>query len=688
MLKILQLEFKNIGRFQTLQTLDFSKFPNLTLVDGKNNNTGGSSGAAKSTTFHALDYLWGINDVPATALQSRLTKDLIWVRGTIDKDGTVLRITRGKKEGLVIERFENDEFNTIVSGNNKIAEEHLKTIIGIPLDLFSLLTHQKQTKGGFFLNLTPKAAYNFLSECLGLSENTSKIQKLTEKYKVTTKNLEDISTQILIEQGNLKTLNEVKGLKVIPNESIDLELKKTYKDEIESLSQTYVALKEELTSEINKLTKPIEITTRYDETNLSDLTKKKEKLTLAHMKCLTDKNDRVNVFKGAIAKIDKELGTIATLEIEKRHHLTDLSSTDYNISQLLENKCPECGQKVIKTDLLEKYRAQQNRINANIFKLDEIMSNKSILLDKKDKITDAMVIERDDNTISSRIYNNISIVNSLIKEENEKKDTFNLGISQKNIQLWTTYNKDIASIRRKYDNKIDKNQEEINNFKNLYNDLCRKEHAMQTTKKLIENEIKEISDRIAQVDAKVLRLLTRQSELQKEQLVISESIRLVKSYVLHIFEGSLSYISDLASKFLSSIPTMTNCYIYFDTKYETQSGEIRDEITAYINLESDERIPIKTLSGGERMAVDLAIDLAVRKMIEEYSNNGCDYLLLDEPFCNMDAIGSSMCLQLLNENNYDKKILVIDHGSELKSAINNVILIERTGESSEIKIRD
>lgn len=81
MLKIKTLKFKNIGRFVTEQVINFATLDGLIQVDGVNNNTNGSSGAGKSTIFQALDYLLGLNDTPLTILQSRLTKEGIWVQG-------------------------------------------------------------------------------------------------------------------------------------------------------------------------------------------------------------------------------------------------------------------------------------------------------------------------------------------------------------------------------------------------------------------------------------------------------------------------------------------------------------------------------------------------------------------------------------------------------------------------------
>ena len=77
MIKLLSLTFNNIRCFTTEQTVVFEGRDKLIQVDGKNNNTGGSSAAGKSTVFMALDYLLGINDISVTILQSRLTKKTI-----------------------------------------------------------------------------------------------------------------------------------------------------------------------------------------------------------------------------------------------------------------------------------------------------------------------------------------------------------------------------------------------------------------------------------------------------------------------------------------------------------------------------------------------------------------------------------------------------------------------------------
>ena len=197
MLKLRNYSFSGIGRFVEKQTIDLESRNHLVQIDGHNTNTGGSSGAGKSTTVEALAFLLGISEIPATQLQSRITDDPAWVQGEFEGD---IVITRSKKDGLTIQTPEGN-----VSGNSKLAEEKLDQIIGVNRDLLKTMCYKRQKQGGFFLNLTPKQSYEFLMQCLDLGEYQNKIVKLDDlvknKYKPKKIELES-SVKTLIDSIN------------------------------------------------------------------------------------------------------------------------------------------------------------------------------------------------------------------------------------------------------------------------------------------------------------------------------------------------------------------------------------------------------------------------------------------------------------------------------------------------------
>ena len=166
--------------------------------------------------------------------------------------------------------------------------------------------------------------------------------------------------------------------------------------------------------------------------------------------------------------------------------------------------------------------------------------------------------------------------------------------------------------------------------------------------------------------------------------VAEESRRLIKTYVIQTFQETLDLIGNMATDILSGIPNMSSSAIYFEGCKETQSGSIKDEVTAIVNLEGINDIPIKSLSGGERTAIDLAVDLAVIDVIEAKAGKGADFFVIDEPFDGLDSVCKENCLEILKQIDTNKKIIIVDHSSELKEMVSDIITVVKSGETSRL----
>jgi len=204
MLKLKSLKISNVGRFVGSHVVNFSERPFLIQVDAQNNNTGGSSGAGKSTIFNSLEYLLGISYIPSTVLQSRLTKEAMSVTGEFDLDGKSLTIIRSKSGGLSIQLDGID----IVSGNTKAAEEKLDSILVIPRELLRKMIHKRQKEGGFFLSLTPKECHNFLIEALDLKLWSKRADKVDEDQKYWSLEFSKLTAELDSLEKSLNSLKE------------------------------------------------------------------------------------------------------------------------------------------------------------------------------------------------------------------------------------------------------------------------------------------------------------------------------------------------------------------------------------------------------------------------------------------------------------------------------------------------
>ena len=197
MIELETLKFSGLRCFDKEQVISFSNRDKLIQIDGRNENTGGSSGAGKTTIFLALDYLLGISDIPSTVLQSRLTKNPLTVEGVFKIDGVVTHIVRSKKGGLTIQRD-----GDTVSGNVKLAEEKLDELLGIPKKILKKMLHKKQKEGGFFLNMTAKEMYEFLITMLNLDLYILKQNKIDEDLKEYKKSLDSTLIEVEVRRAS------------------------------------------------------------------------------------------------------------------------------------------------------------------------------------------------------------------------------------------------------------------------------------------------------------------------------------------------------------------------------------------------------------------------------------------------------------------------------------------------------
>jgi DNA repair exonuclease SbcCD ATPase subunit len=678
-LKLIKYSFSGIGRFAEKQTIDLESRSHLIQIDGRNVNTGGSSGAGKSTTVEALAFLLGISEIPATQLQSRITDSPIWVQGEFEGNIT---ITRSKKDGLVIETPEET-----VSGNSKLAEEKLDEIIGVNRDLLKTMCYKRQKQGGFFLNLTPKQSYEFLVQCLDLREYQSKVLKLEEtiknKYKPRKIELES-STQTLKESiDQLKILLDQKTKPILP-ESIDttgLELSlKVLQQKLDNLSYQFNQNKE-LIGE--KPIKPVNISFDKQE-ELDIINKQIEDIKKIIQKNITNKQTEIEQANSAISKIKEKINEVnkfkkAAIDLDEI-----ILKLDTQRQHLKAGDCPTClrewqtDQNKNKLEEIEKdIQNKTQTVQSYLKELEKIphykmMESKAIELLEQKKSQPINILEEKD-------LSELQDKNRILL--NEKENTQSIQ-NQKYLEKLNTWNQQFSFLNENFranESAIKDEMSEITktidynnlNLKNYNQALKNYETDCKNIEDKIENSKKELKDKLEELD-----------KTNREAVLSEESIRLIKNFTLQKFQDTLTHIGQRATEIINAIPNMANAVIFFENNKETKTGSIKNEVNAVINLEGDSSIPIKTLSGGERTSADFAIDLAVGEMIENMTQKGVNFLVIDEGFDGLDSVSKIECLEILKSLNTDKKILMVDHSSEVKEMLCDTIVVKRIGEKS------
>lgn len=726
MLKLNSLKFQNIGRFVEPQEIDFSSLGQLIQIDGQNENTGGSSGSGKSTIFQAISWLLGLDSHPTTILQSRLTKDAISVEASFDWDGKQVVIKRSKKLSIIVDSVE-------FSGASKVVEEKLDEILGLSRSLFSKMLHRKQGDSGFFLQMTPSQMNQFLTDCLGLNHIRSKIDSVELKTKELVNAVTKEESDLEAIKAGLKATQEAVFL--LGNEPLAI-----YSESNIKLLEQEVGLFEKLLNdkvlehkkekeELEKK-KPKISMVPFDRTLLNNINNQIEETNSKILEILESEKNRQAEISKIVNSLRIELNSkVSSLKVESNSKISEIKNQIVKLQNVVKTGasskeaaikianqiklqrsgiCHTCEQSWV-TESAKKEEQKlltqlsEHKINienaSNATKQIEELNSDLLAAEEGLKKEIELTTKQKEQEISSYSEQLKAVIppellslkakrdelNNLKEEQEQKQVQHSASQNEKNEKVFADYLSQQKEMLKKHESEYKDLKSKLDSDKS---NLQKASIEFKNQKSLIENYKKNLSALKEKEDAMTQKLGHMDQILArtKQTVLIAEEVkRCLKSYLSCSFDDALESVSSSATDFLRSIPTMANATIRLVGTKETTSGAVKEQINAVIDNNGEIDIPIKSLSGGEKSAVDMAIDLAVTFLIQEKSNVGCNILCLDEIFGGFDSAGIEQALDMLRNVSTDKKIMIVEHNPIAKEFVSDKIIVTRTEETSALK---
>lgn len=189
-----------------------------------------------------------------------------------------------------------------------------------------------------------------------------------------------------------------------------------------------------------------------------------------------------------------------------------------------------------------------------------------------------------------------------------------------------------------------------------------------------EQELKAVNEEIARLEKRLVESQNRIVQLEREKALLADDAALHEELVLLFgpkgyravcFDALLDRISSVAGDILSRLS---------DGVFTTRLEQLKDDskgnskiVLKPVILRGGEEVALDFLSGGFARRAALAYDLA----INEVASDGL-FLALDEGLNSLDSVGKAEALPVLQEMAQRRAIFVIDHTSELLSAIDTV----------------
>ncbi len=591
-------------------------------IVGKNKTTTGSSGSGKTNFHYAISYALGYCPVPSTQLQSWLTKDPMQVEMGLSTPAGKVVIKRGEETSINIDgaRFEGA----------KIVESKLREIIGLPVNLIEALTFRQQKMPGRFLSMTDGEKKDFLCTLLGLEDIENQIELANKKASESLKEWTEYSTI----SSTLRSQISIPKVPVLKNTN-DLQ------DKARELSQYY----SQYIKDLDRL-KPKAV-----------VAPEAAKLIVMRDDLLSTSNS-ISVHIESLRLFAKELDfkiTPLLSEIKNRQeNIRELEKVRLAIRAIEEAVCPTCNQQVLNEENLATLKISEKKA------LDYESQQASI-----QNTLNNIYIQKESHMGSIRDFlvqlNEIGAkIRGLSQKINDVQMVFDAGSREE-------YN-EMKSIKESAEDEIDDIIRQIQ-------EIDKNNSFLQNTYALESNRHNELMEHISKVEARG----ANSSRIMNEE---SDLAAMLKGFLGAIFAEVLVEIASETNDMLKQLPNVASTTIQFDTEVVSQKGKTRQEIRP-VFYKNGESVSIQSgLSGGQFTSVELAVDLAIGKIIGQRTGLSLNWLILDESFEGHDVPVKEACLELLKNAAKDKLIFVIDHATEVNAYFDKCIMIESNNDCS------
>jgi DNA repair exonuclease SbcCD ATPase subunit len=598
-------------------------------VRGRIKETGGSSGAGKSSVAYAIAYALGFLPFAANKQQNWHTKAPMQVELELDTDQGPAVLRRGKEFSLTVA-------GTKVEGAAKEVEAALHKLIGLPTDLLEALTYRQQGKRGRFLAMTDAEKKEFLGLLLGTKEVEQQIEQATKAANLA-------AAEVQVADQVIQAVTNALGKEPAMEPLVDVA---PLKLELEAAQVELDVAQAELEALPPFVPTDVQIAAL-----MRDLARVNQFIANAE-----------TVARSTRAIMDKELAKLAVT-------IGDLqlpAAQVYAHKQSLEHLRAELDRAQANAELCPTCRQAWTGGEARIDGLRNHISFTEFQLKSADKARQdlAEATERRDATVkaSQEIRNDKLEQLQEVKREIESQlkvhqATENAARTAHMAVQHAAEAKRMAAQRRKANANLA--------FQGAVADNNRKTYVYQRSTEVYEQQKRALESKKTERDAKQ-KLATEEADYAAA----------LKSYLGSLFEEILVEISAEANELLKEIPNTPTTTITFTSESVTQKGTTRQEIKPLI-LKNGADIDVESgLSGGQLQSVELAVDLAITKVIGERTGVHPGFMIFDESFGAHCLPVKQACMHVLQRASQSSLIFVIDHATELRDYFTAFIDVE------------
>lgn len=647
----------NANNFRSYNKLQWSLPDGLTLIDGDNQDTGGSNMSGKSTLCDI--WFWGrYGWLPKWAGPKGGPADAVIQRGTT---GCTVRIieTFGQDE-IIIERSRPNRLLVWKNGEEQksINQKELNQLLGMGPERFLLCVYISQKRKNSFYHMGDRERTDLLSIVSGLEQLDDGLADGKKKKDAAKENINYYEGQKIAYGVQLREMpaRVTTAAQKKADAAISLKvIEKSYEISKQERDKQIPIVQKEIAERVIKEIKPFADKRAVIFENIETLF-----LEISGLKYNLNDTPKPEVFLYAaiqatqkdMLEAERLILDVAEIERENRHYDLLYTQALQRAIKAKEGVCDSCSQA-----LPENVRKRDHKRH-----MQNAERNKALIEPIPDKPKLGPIRSRYDQAVEKlrdreyelrqqpdKIRSKIELLQAQLDAKKQEESSIEQAIQSIKNEVRRECNEKIRLL----DEAVDKLATEKAYVQNSYNqakEIC----------ETVLLEQKNIKDHAIGVEKS---LATEQSKLDLALDLID--LFGPKGFRAVCFDGLVNRISDRAGQLLQ-IMTDGLYSTYMEQMGQDSKGN-QKLILKPVILKGSVEVPKDDLSGGAEDRVALAYDVAVSEAAGDNMP-----LLLDEVFTALDATGKSEAMTLLEEVSKSRPVLVIDHSSEFKAMFNQV----------------
>jgi len=579
---------------------------------------------------------------------------------------------------------------TQIPGTKSDIEKKLYDLIclGLP-EVLEVLSYRRQSSGGYFSGAEDQKIKSFLSTCipsldkLEAVHDESKAKIAVYKHEATIKKTEAeryraslsemvVSPDVIpLLQQKLSILDsQLAAGKEAPEDSY---IDQQSASELESLQNTLAQHQARIDDIANNEYKP----TESEFTEYEELSKTRNTAAVKLSEIKKNLSEIESQYSGLYSTVQSRSQEIADLVRPKKEIPTlqlKVEALNSQLEHLNKNTCFTCHQGWDSSP--EKKLQISGEISATESRISEINTGFS----RSEALARSLIEEK---------AQLVSIENA-VKSTKAEDRTLELSLATMDSQIKAVTG--AYAIRK---------QNDLLKAGALKSETQAKIQSVVSTAKYKKSQfINELSSEISQVKFDLQRhqsVLSRATELQGYMRQAEESQALAEQRADLEFEvsdvtkkvnglmidGILSEVQTEANRMISSIPSVADVSVSISTVEELKNGNSKVRISSTI-YKSGTPMSFKILSGGQKSAVSLVLDLAFIAVISRRTSVAPGWIFLDEAMEGMDVASKESALDLIKSVSRDRLIIIVDHSTEIKEQFDHSVGISYDGVQSKV----